>query len=74
MWLNRTFLNKPILIIAKLILVGTGIYCSEPYMIPYKNTMVIMTHGINSDRYTWLEKDAEGNINKNSKKNCQSCS
>ena len=31
-------------------------------MIPYKNTIVMMTHGINSDRYTWAEGKLNGDI------------
>ena len=37
-------------------------YSAEPYMVPYKDTMIILTHGINSDRYTWGETGAVGEI------------
>jgi hypothetical protein len=37
-------------------------YSAEPYMVPYKDTMIIMTHGINSDRYTWGEPTDRGEV------------
>ena len=38
------------------------IFGAEPYMPPYKDTMIIMTHGINADRYTWFKPDSIGDI------------
>ena len=41
---------------------------ADLYMRPYKDTMIMMTHGINADRYSWVEKDTEGDIKKDSNK------
>ena len=39
---------------------GSSVNAAEPYMPPFKETMVLFVHGINSDQYTWFSPDKNG--------------
>jgi hypothetical protein len=49
-------------LILLLVIVCKFAYSAEPYMVPYRDTMILMTHGINSDRYTWGEPTDRGEV------------
>ena len=38
----------------------TNVRGGDPYMLPYRDSLVFMVHGINSDRYTWFVSDKNG--------------
>jgi len=38
----------------------SAVFGLDPYMLPYRDSLVFMVHGINSDRYTWFASDKLG--------------
>ena len=39
---------------------SSSIFGLEPYMLPYRDSLIFMVHGIDSNRYTWFASDKLG--------------
>ncbi|NBV83763.1 hypothetical protein EBR57_06560, partial [bacterium] len=53
-------MKKLILLCLMWISLVWGIQGGEPYMIPFKDSLIFLVHGINSNRYTWYQSDRLG--------------
>jgi len=42
------------------IVIAGMLFGSDPHMIPYKDSLIFLVHGINSNRYTWYQSDRLG--------------
>ena len=60
--LCRSASHSVIIAILMIGLIGGNVVAGEPYMLPYKETMMLFVHGVNSDRYTWFEPTEKGLI------------
>ena len=52
-------------VIIAILMIGLSvgnIMAGEPYMPPFKESMVIFVHGVNSNKYTWYEPTLQGNV------------
>ncbi|NBV42527.1 hypothetical protein EBR96_07150 [bacterium] len=57
--MKRHLLYSAIIALIGVSAIGS-VKAAEPYMLPYRDTMVMMVHGVNADRYTWVKSDKEG--------------